>query len=74
MYLLNSELNFVSCVWFWCSGYSLLNDLQYNKGLTDALVIQLTLYCQPVLAVMLAKTGVSAERYKANINIRGRHL
>ena len=34
----------------WCSGYSLLRDPQYNKGLTNALVIQLTPCCQSVLA------------------------
>ena len=57
---LNSELNFVGCVWLWCNGYSLLSDPWYNKGLTNALVIQLAPYCQSVLADMLAKTRVSA--------------
>ena len=50
-----SELNFVGCVWLWCSGYSLLRYPQYNKGFTNALVIQLIPCCQSVLAVMLAK-------------------
>ncbi|KAL4637738.1 hypothetical protein ACB092_03G097500 [Castanea dentata] len=35
--------------------YSLLRDSQYNKGLTNALVIQLIPCCQSVVAVMLAK-------------------
>ena len=50
----------MGCVWLWCSAYSLLRDSQYNKGLTNAFVIQLTLCCESVLAVMLTKTEVSA--------------
>ena len=47
----------MGCVRLWCSGYSLLRDPQYKKGLTNALVIQLTPCFQFVLAIMLAKKG-----------------
>ena len=57
---LNSKLNFMGCVWLWCSGYSLLRDPQYKKGLTNTLVIWLTPCYESILAVMLTKTEVSA--------------
>nr|POE84799.1 hypothetical protein CFP56_61979 [Quercus suber] len=52
------------------NGYSLLRDPQYNKGLTNALVIQLLLCCQSVLAIMLAKKRSFSRFFLSVITIR----